>query len=78
MKGLLIEALFVGIITVIVGSLVSLVISLFYKSKTKNKDWNKYYVMEIALFLTGVFIHIGCEITGINKWYCKNGNACKR
>ena len=28
-------------------------------------------------FLTGFFIHLFCEVSTINKWYCKNGSACK-
>jgi len=31
----------------------------------------------LNLFITGFVIHIICEISGINKYYCKNGNACK-
>ena len=29
------------------------------------------------LFILGLAIHLLCEVSGINKWYCKNGNACK-
>jgi len=73
----LIEVLSVGILVVIVGTLVSYSISkTLYKNKKIQNDWNKYYIMEIALFITGVFVHIICELFGINKWYCNNGNAC--
>lgn len=76
---LIIEAVCVGILTVIVGTLVSKVIIAIIKNKTPSTDLNnrKYY-MELGLFLTGVIIHLLCEITGINKWYCKNGNACSK
>ena len=76
MKCVMKEAFFVGIITVIVGTL----ISLMFKSKVPSqcKDWNKNYVMEWSLFLTGFAIHIICEYMGINKWYCKNGCACSK
>ena len=29
------------------------------------------------LFVAGVLIHIGFEMLGFNKWYCKHGAACK-
>jgi hypothetical protein len=33
---------------------------------------------QIQVFLMGVFIHLFCEYTGINRYYCENGNACLR
>jgi hypothetical protein len=27
-------------------------------------------------FVLGVFIHLVCEVTGINKYYCSQGYAC--
>jgi uncharacterized membrane protein HdeD (DUF308 family) len=64
---LLIEAFVVGIVMVVVGAIV----------KNVNFQW-KTYNTEITLFLTGVFAHLLFEFTGFNKWYCKNGFACKR
>ena len=29
-----------------------------------------------SLFLLGFGFHIVCEITGVNRWYCKYGAAC--
>lgn len=75
---LIIEAVAVGILVVIMGTIVSNVISLLGGSKPSSKDWNKNHVMEIALFFTGVLVHLVCEFSGINKWYCKNGNACAK
>jgi len=60
---------------VVMGTVVSYV---FFNQSGSKKDWNKNYAMEIALFLTGVFAHLFCEFSGINRWYCKNGNACQR
>ncbi len=56
----LIEALFVGILLVVVGKF----------TLGNNTDVKK-------LFITGVIVHIICEIVGLNKWYCKNGAACR-
>ena len=52
---LLLEAIIVGISTVIVGSLIGFIVSLFIKNDLPElcKNWNKFYVMEISLFLTG-------------------------
>ena len=64
------EAIVVGISTVVMGTIISKMIQLVKEDKTSNKDWNKYYVMELALFLTGFSIHIIYELIGLNKYYC--------
>ena len=75
---LLIEAVIVGIITVVVGYIVTWIVSNFNKdAKDINKEWNKNHIMELVLFLTGVCIHLLCEVSGINSWYCENGLACQ-
>ncbi len=65
---LLIEAVLVGVLVVFLG----LAIMSFVKTQT----WAKDYPFEITLFLTGILTHLVCEFTGVNKWYCTNGNAC--
>lgn len=80
MYQILIEAVVVGIMTVIFGSIAGMIVAPFLKVDLPEicSTWNKFYAMEISLFLTGVLIHLFCEYTSINKWYCKNGFACKR
>ena len=76
---LAIEALFVGISTVIVGFFVSQLSKLFVKNQQlpiECKDWNKNYIMEVSLFLTGITMHVFYELAGMNNWYCKHGVAC--
>ena len=61
MTQILIEAVLVGIVTIILGLLLRFLI--------RNNEI-------LFLFLVGFLIHILCEITGLNLWYCKNGSAC--
>ena len=75
---LLIEAAAVGGVVVIVGIIICKVIGMLDKTtKSACENWSKNHVMELTLFLIGVTVHLVCEFTGINQWYCKNGNACK-
>ncbi len=80
MMKLLVEALVVGVATVIVGSVVGFVVGKMIGSKLPDvcKDWNKKHAMEISLFLTGFTLHLLFEVVGGNKWYCKNGVACSK
>jgi uncharacterized membrane protein required for colicin V production len=73
------EAVVVGIATIAVGTIVGFIVGKYFSVDLPEecKKWNKNHVMEICLFFTGFFLHILCEYTGINKWYCTNGNACQ-
>lgn len=75
---LIIEAIFVGVITVLVGYVAGYIVGRFEGRDLPQecKNWNQNYVMEKSLFLTGFIVHVLCEMSGINKWYCTNGNAC--
>lgn len=78
MMKILIEAFIVGISTVIMGTFIGFIFGKFNKVKLPSqcKDWNRYYIMELSLFFTGFFLHLLWEYMGLNKWYCKYGNAC--
>ena len=76
-KQLVVEATIVGLATVLVGVCVQ---ELLKKTTLKVQcqtpcDWNKNYIREIGLFLTGFMLHIIFEIMGANSWYVKNGSA---
>jgi len=75
--GLFIEAIAVGILLVPLGYLVlygSVELSKRYKSVDRM---DKNIKMSLGFFILGMLTHLFCEITGINKWYCKKGIACQ-
>ena len=65
MLRLLFEAGFVG-----AALAVLLLISLRVAQPVSNRD------ILILGFVLGALFHIVCELTGINKQYCKTGRAC--
>jgi hypothetical protein len=67
---LLYEGISVGILVIIMGYFI------IYLMKKMKLNMSKNNQMTLGFFSLGVFIHLFCEFTGINKWYCKNGNAC--
>jgi ABC-type antimicrobial peptide transport system permease subunit len=74
-----VEAVVVGVMAIIVGYLSGWLVSQMWSVNGLSeacKQWNKNYVMEKTLFLTGFLIHLLCEVSGINGWYCKSGAAC--
>lgn len=84
MSQLIYEASSVGVMTILFGNVIACVLDfaiLSPKLKTKlplMTSRDNFYQMGILLFLTGVSIHLFCELVGLNRWYCKEGFACKR
>lgn len=84
MSQLIYESVSVGALTVLFGNVVACLLDFAVLSpnlKMKlpllaTKD--RFYEKGILLFLTGVCIHLFSELLGINKWYCRNGRACKK
>jgi NhaP-type Na+/H+ or K+/H+ antiporter len=74
---ILVEAVTVGGLTLLVGAAVGFTLS-YMPKPVDPKQWNQYHVMELSLFITGVLIHLICEGTGLNKYYCLHGNAAPR
>lgn len=77
MAHVLMEAFIVGIISSIVG----IIISTLFMLPSKSFSWKKYNFwprVMISYFVTGFILHLSFERTGANKWYCKHGNACKK
>lgn len=77
MANIFFEALIVGLVTAVVG----FIISTLFMLTSKDFSWKKYHFwpqVVLSYFITGFLMHIGFEFAGANKWYCHHGNACKR
>jgi len=75
---LFLEAFIAGIVLVVLGYIIGYLTKPLYGVTLPEicNQWNKYYIMEINLFLIGFVAHLTFEISGANHWYCKNGYAC--
>jgi hypothetical protein len=71
---LIFEALFVGVLSAVIGFIISTAIMVASKNLKRYTFWP--WVI-ISFFITGVLVHFICEYFGINKWYCKKGRACR-
>jgi uncharacterized membrane protein len=67
------EAFTVGLLVMIIGIVLHYVSLKIYGPH----DLNDIVVFLVHLFIIGVITHLLCEFTGVNKWYCTNGVACK-
>lgn len=67
------ELLVIGLLTVLFGYVAGYVVGLIHKVELPAvcDSWNKHYVMEKTLFLTGVLAHLTLQVAGLNAWYCK-------
>lgn len=49
---------------------------LWYLFNIINKRFSNKDNIIISLFIVGALFHLIAEFSGVNKWYCRNGNAC--
>lgn len=71
---LLMEATFVAFAILMIGLTICYVV---YKDEYEKDRISKQHVF-IILFMTGFLGHFISEFIGTNKWFCKNGYACRR
>jgi H+/Cl- antiporter ClcA len=74
------ESAIVGALTTAVGTVMARIIQFIteWRSQVKtDTSFNKYFIMEICLFLTGFTVNIITEFSGLNLYYCRHGYACK-
>ena len=72
-----IEAIWVGVGLVVVGLAVSYTMISLTKTSSEYPQRDDWFKMAVALFTSGVLFHVLAEVGGVNRWYCKNGDACR-
>ena len=73
----IVEASVIGLLTSVIGTLLS-VLSMYQQPGFTLKQIHFWPSLFITGFMTGFIIHVIAELSGLNKWYCKNGYACMR
>lgn len=74
---ILLEALTVGISALLMGLLLHVILGYHALHSSSPNMKEEMIRLSILLFLTGFSIHLVYEYLGLNKWYCKYGNASK-
>jgi len=77
MAHIFVEALVVGLVSAVVGFIISTLFMLPSK-EFSFKKYNFWPQVMLSYFITGVVLHLGFEVAGANKWYCRHGNACRK
>ena len=71
----IVEAVVVGAITLVIGTAVQ--VAFMYTQKGFSIGKISFWPSLLgANFLLGVLVHLICEWSGVNRWYCRNGHAC--
>ena len=73
-QNIVIEGIAVGFGVIVMGTLISYLIAIM---RHKNTRFLKNPWMIVGLFLTGFILHLGSDVVGLNKWYCKNCAGCR-
>jgi hypothetical protein len=78
---LITETLAIGVSFGILGLIISTAFMFLPSRDGKKfdlKDYHFWWQVFLSNAVAGALFHLICEATGVNKWYCKNGNACSK
>lgn len=73
---ILLEAFSVAIVAAILGFIISTSLMFIRNPEFSFQKYHFWPYVVLGYLLTGFLAHLLFEYTGLNKWYCKNGNAC--
>lgn len=71
------EVIVVGLMTALVGFIISSLMMVLLAKDFSVKKYHFWWQVLLSYFITGCLIHLLCEASGINHWYCANGVACR-
>jgi len=71
------EVIVVGLMTALVGFIISSLMMVLLAKDFSVKKYHFWWQVFLSYFITGCLIHLLCEASGINHWYCSNGVACR-
>ena len=72
-NNLLKEAVVISLFIVVIGVVLHHLTVQFWRPH----DLNNMTMYAVHLAGTAFVAHILLELSGLNRWYCKHGNACK-
>jgi len=70
-----VEAIVVGIATIIMGILVHFVFGYHAKHSSSSTMKQEMIDLSVTLFFTGFFLHLFFEVVGLNKYYIKSHSS---
>lgn len=59
---------------IVVGAVLAAILSSWIVMSPMNGPRDAAYVG----FIVGMLTHIGFELVGANRWYCRNGASCQK
>lgn len=74
-RKIMIEGVAVGLSVLLLGIVIRYIVATFEGINPNFVFKNSG--MWLSLFLTGFLLHVGLDLIGLNRWYCKNCAGCK-
>ena len=69
------EAFVTGFVLTVLYMIMDYVYTVYYEKQTF--EFNAFKKEYALVYFAGVVGHLVLQASGINKWYCNNGLACK-